>query len=144
MKCNSAHAAAPARQPQTRGLKFGLGLGVLLAPLFAWALGPATAAQARYQQERAVCLRGQSNQERGTCLREAQAALAEARHGGLDGDATSYARNASQRCERLPDEQRPDCIARMHGQGTVSGSSAAGGLYRELRSPVPASAASAP
>jgi hypothetical protein len=34
-------------------------------------------AQARYQQERAVCLSGQSNQDRATCLREADAALAD-------------------------------------------------------------------
>ena len=88
--------------------------------------------QARYQQERAVCLNGQSNQERDTCLREAGAALAQARHEGL-GDATApYARNARQRCEGLPADDRTACIARMQGQGTTSGSAASGGIYREL------------
>ena len=36
-------------------------------------------AQARYQQDRAACMSGQSNQDHATCLREAGAALAQAR-----------------------------------------------------------------
>jgi len=89
-------------------------------------------AQARYLQERAVCLNGQSNQDRVTCLREAGAALAQARHQGLDDGSAPYARNARQRCEGLPADDRKDCLARMQGQGTTSGSAAAGGIYREL------------
>ena len=89
-------------------------------------------AQARYQQERAACLSGQSNQDRATCLREAGAALADARRGGLGDSSPQYVSNASQRCARLPDEERRACEARMQGQGTTSGSAAAGGIYREL------------
>jgi len=88
--------------------------------------------QARYLQERAVCLNGQSNQDRATCLREAGAALAQARHEGLGDAAAPYARNAQQRCEGLPADDRQACIARMQGQGTTSGSAASGGIYREL------------
>ena len=93
--------------------------------------GPADAL-ARYQQERAVCTSGQSNQDRATCLREAGAAFAEAKRDGLGDGAAPYARNAGQRCDRLPDGDRRACVARMQGQGTTSGSAAAGGIYREL------------
>jgi hypothetical protein len=96
--------------------------------------GPADAL-ARYQQERAVCTSGQSNQDRATCLREAGAAFAEAKRDGLGDGAAPYVRNAGQRCERLPDEDRRACVARMQGQGTTSGSAAAGGIYRELVTP---------
>ena len=96
--------------------------------------GKATSdAQARYQQERAMCDSGQSQQDRTTCLREAGAALQEARRGQLsDGSAAQYQRNALVRCDGLPDDQRDACVARMQGQGTTSGSVAAGGIYREL------------
>ena len=99
-------------------------------------------AQARYQKERAVCLSGQSNQARDTCLREAGAALAETKKGGLD-DGGAYKSNAVKRCQQLPDADRSDCIARIDGQGTTSGSVAAGGIYRELVTTVPASPAKA-
>lgn len=95
-------------------------------------------ALARYQQERATCVNGESNQDRPTCLREAGAALAEARRGGLDDGGTrmqqyrQYERNALERCAPLPDEDRLACAARMQGMGTVSGSVQAGGLLREL------------
>ena len=89
-------------------------------------------AHARYRQERALCLSGQSNQDRATRLREAGAALAETRRGGLGDSSPDYVRNAHQRCERLPDGDRRACDERMQGQGTTSGSAAAGGIYREL------------
>lgn len=89
-------------------------------------------AQARYRRERAVCTSGLSNQDLPTCLREAGAALTEAKRNRLDDGSTPYLRNALQRCERLPDEDRRACVSRMQGQGTTSGSVAAGGIYREL------------
>ncbi|MDP3085629.1 MAG: hypothetical protein Q8N44_18320 [Rubrivivax sp.] len=92
----------------------------------------AAAAAARYEQERALCTSGRSNQDRATCLREAGAALAEARKHQLDGDAAQYAINERKRCQRLPDDDRKACLARMQGQGTTSGSVASGGIYREL------------
>ena len=41
-------------------------------------------------------------------------------------------RNALKRCVPLPDAERKDCVARMQGQGTISGSVEGGGIYREL------------
>jgi len=121
---------------------------VVLMAASAAALGAdktATAeARAVYERDLAVCNSNQSNQDRATCLREANAAYAEARRGGLTGDATQFSRNALKRCDPLPEDQRKDCIARMQGQGTTSGSVAGGGIYRELVTREPAAAASAP
>jgi hypothetical protein len=100
----------------------------------AWAAGAAsTDAQARYQQERLVCNSGQSNQDRATCLKEAGAAYAEARHGGAPaGDPAALAANQRRRCAALPDGDRQACLSRMDGQGSTSGSAAAGGISRDL------------
>jgi hypothetical protein len=121
-------------------------LGVALASASAMAASKTASADAlaRYQQERAVCTSGQSNQDRATCLREAGAAYAQARQeGSVDEDEAQYSSNARKRCERLPDSDRRDCMARMDGQGTTSGSAAAGGISRELvtRETVPPSRA---
>lgn len=105
-------------------------------------------AQARYAQEVALCKSGASHQDRATCLREAGAALAEARRGDLDDGSAPYAANQLKRCDPLPGDQRQDCIARMQGQGTTSGSVAGGGIYRELvtreTGPSPAASAAEP
>lgn len=89
-------------------------------------------ARARYQQDRAVCESGQSNQDRATCLREAGAALEESRRGRLDDGPAQYQQNALIRCNALPAEDRDACQARMQGQGVTRGSVAEGGIYREL------------
>lgn len=117
----------------------------LLAASSAWAATPpaSAAAQARFQQERAACLNGQSNQDRATCLREAGAALAESRHGGLDSGGANLAENQRKRCDRLSGDERSACTARMQGAGSTSGSVAGGGIYRELVTPQPAAAAPA-
>lgn len=91
-----------------------------------------TPAAALHRQERAVCLGDRSNQDRATCLREADAAFAEARRGGLAVDALPFSDNARRRCDPLPEVQRQACHARMQGQGSTSGSAATGGIYREL------------
>ena len=105
-------------------------------------------AQARYQQERALCLRGQSQQDQATCLKEAGAALAEARRGGLDSDSANFTANQQQRCDRQAGDEQLDCLARMRGRGTTQGSVAGGGILRELVTREvmvpPALAASAP
>jgi hypothetical protein len=41
-------------------------------------------------------------------------------------------RNALKRCEPLREPDRQDCVLRTQGQGTTTGSVAAGGIYREL------------
>jgi hypothetical protein len=97
------------------------------------ALGADNDAQARYQKERAMCESGQSHQDRETCLREAGAALNQAKHGGLGDGQAQYQQNALDRCNRLPPEYRKSCLARMQGQGIMRGSVAEGGIYRELQ-----------
>jgi len=87
---------------------------------------------ARYEVDRAMCLRGESIQDLSTCLREARAAYAQAKRGEMHDESTQLAANRFRRCEPLPDEQRLYCIARMQGLGTTSGSVAGGGIYREL------------
>ena len=97
-----------------------------------------SSAAARYQQERAVCMSGQSHQDRATCLSEAGAAFAEAKRGRLDDGNTQFELNALKRCAVLPEGDRPACVARMQGQGTTSGSVAGGGIYREMVTTEPA------
>ena len=95
-------------------------------------------ADAKYQRERAACMAGQTtNEDRATCLREAAAARDEARKGNLtDGDG-QLRKNAKDRCKVLSGDERADCIARMNGEGTVSGSVGGGGILREKVTIVP-------
>ena len=134
------------RNPAGAGQKPILSLGVwagavgalLFAGMAAAAGGNLSDAQARYKQDRAACMSGQTNQDRATCLREAGAALQEAKSGHLNDGQSSYERNQTMRCDHLTAGDREDCLRRMHGEGTVSGSVEGGGLYRELRTTVPA------
>jgi hypothetical protein len=96
--------------------------------------------QARYERERAACLSGHSPQDRDTCLKEAGAALQAARRGDLTSGAGELKRNARERCNVLAGDERRDCLARMRGEGTVSGSVEAGGILREKVTVVPAPA----
>ena len=106
----------------------------------AWSAGQRTPAEAQrqYQQDRAACNSGQSYQDRATCLREAGAALQEARRGGLSDEDAAFERNRLARCGYLRGDDRHDCERRMHGEGTVTGTVEDGGIYRELRTIVPA------
>jgi len=99
---------------------------------FADTHGGKSSPAARYEVDRAMCLQGQTSQDRSTCLREAAAAFAQAKRGDGDDAQDQFEANRLQRCEPLPAEQRADCIARMHGEGSSSGSVAGGGIYREL------------
>ena len=89
-------------------------------------------ANARYQIERAVCMTGQSNQDRATCLKEAGAALKEAKMGRLSSDQSAFKQNALLRCNALPADERAACQRRIEGDGTTTGSVRDGGLLREL------------
>jgi len=89
-------------------------------------------AQRAYERDRAACMSGQTHQDRATCLREAGAALQEARRGGLNDGAAEYERNRLLRCEKQPPEDREYCVRRMKGEGVTSGSVEGGGIYREL------------
>ncbi|MDO9075207.1 MAG: hypothetical protein Q7U73_18270 [Rubrivivax sp.] len=112
-----------------------LGLAALMAPLAASAASKAEKAELRaiYQRELAACRSGQTGQELSACLREAHAAYAQAQRGGLGVAGAPYAANARQRCDALSGSDKADCLARMSGHGTVSGSVESGGVLRELK-----------
>lgn len=113
--------------------------GALLAAGMAAAAGGDLAdAQARYKQDRAACISARPYQDQSACLREAGAALAAARRGRSGEDPSAYEQNRLSRCERLPADEREDCVRRMLGEGTVSGSVESGGIFRELRTTLPA------
>lgn len=96
---------------------------------------PDASAQAhlRYLIEKADCESAPEDRDRAACLRDAAAAYAEARRGALESGDGAFERNAVQRCEALQGDNREDCVARIRGQGTTSGSVEGGGLYREFR-----------
>lgn len=106
--------------------------------------GALTAAQQRYNDDVAACKTGRSNQDSATCMKEAAAALAEARRGALAKPGADLAANRMQRCDALPGDQRKACLARMQGQGTTTGSVEAGGVLRELVTVERSPTASAP
>ena len=94
------------------------------------------AAQAQYQKDRATCLAGESGQDQDTCLREAAAALQEARQDARQAGQTApapqpdYERNALARCDAQPTpDDRASCRLRM--QAPAQGSVRGGGLLRE-------------
>jgi hypothetical protein len=93
------------------------------------------AAQSRYESERAVCMQGLSNQDKATCLKEAGAALQEARRGHLAGaDERELERNRLARCDAQSGADRDDCVMRMQA-GTTTGTAQAGGILREMSRP---------
>jgi hypothetical protein len=121
---------------------------VLVAPP-AVAAGPATQtdATAQHRRDRVACtpVRGDA---RDNCLSEASTRFASTRPSHADENPEQLARNALRRCEPLPEPDRQDCVARIQGQGTTTGSVAGGGIYRELVTrevgPVPAPEPSVP
>ncbi len=128
-----------------RPLGLSLFLVATLAAVPSWALSRSEQAEinARYKQERAACMTKTDAADRTACLQDAVAAQASAlrnRPKDLDPD---YTANQVKRCQALPTDQRSDCVARMRGQGTSSGSVEKGGIYRELVTIVPGSAAPA-
>ena len=113
-------------------------LTLTLAPA-AWAAGNkgVSEAQQRYQQERAHCLSGQSQEDRATCLKEAGAAYQEARGGRLDNSqGNNFTQNATQRCNAQPPGDREACVQRILGAGSAQGSVNGGGILREAETPV--------
>ena len=96
----------------------------------------ASEAQLRFQQERAACMNGQSNQDRATCLKEAGAAFAESKRDSLGrSDESALQRNRQMRCDAFKADGREDCLRRMGGEGVTSGSAQQGGILRELTRP---------
>ena len=101
------------------------------APAFA----ATSEAQQRYNEDRAACMQGRTNQDRATCLKEAGAALQEARRGQLDtARERELQRNRLARCDAQSGADKDDCIARMQA-GNSSGSAQGGGILRESSRP---------
>jgi hypothetical protein len=93
-------------------------------------------AQRQFQQERAYCISGQSQQDRATCLKEATNAYAEARRGALNNSGNAnFSHNAVQRCKAQPAADQDDCVQRIMGAGSAQGSVKGGGMLRETESP---------
>lgn len=91
-----------------------------------------SAARSRYQHEQQRCMQMRAHDARANCLSEASTAYAATQPDRVDPDPGRYARNALERCKPLREPDRSDCVARMQGQGSTSGSVAGGGIYREL------------
>ena len=104
--------------------------------------GPSSAdsPDAVYKVDRANCLAGRTQQDLQTCLKEAGAARDSARKGLLKTESPQVLRdNALARCQVQPEgPARSDCERLARGEGTVSGSVAAGGDLKELHTIVPA------
>ncbi|MBK7615680.1 MAG: hypothetical protein IPJ08_14910 [Burkholderiales bacterium] len=94
-------------------------------------------AHAFYMHQRALCATQRPADERDDCLSEASTAYAATQPSLPGDDADSLLRNKLRRCEPLRGADQLDCQARMRGEGTVSGSVASGGIYRELVTIVP-------
>lgn len=96
--------------------------------------------QSTYEQDRAACMRSDSQHERTSCLREAGAVRAQgAGKMPMAGDTPeSRMQNAMKRCVELPPESKATCERMVRGEGSVSGSVAGDGQIRELVTPVPA------
>jgi hypothetical protein len=106
----------------------------------AWAAGPDKAAiEAAYQRDRAACQSLSPSQDRTNCLRDAGAHRAQALRTGVNSPSpATLERNALQRCEQQPPEQKAICERMARGEGTASGSVQGGGVIREIVTQVPA------
>ena len=107
--------------------------GALLVPAAqaVQAAAAQTEAKAAPARSRGACptVRGDA---RDNCLSEASTRLASTRPSHPAENPEQLMRNALRRCEPLRDPDRQDCVARIRGEGTSTGSVAEGGIYREL------------
>ncbi|CAM4333590.1 N-acetyltransferase YedL [Bordetella tumbae] len=100
----------------------------------------AASIQSQYEHDVQRCNSGQTNQSKAVCLQEAGAAREEAQRKRLDdGQSANYGNNSVDRCTKLPQPQRQDCLQQMQSPSTVKGSVESGGVLRETVIPVPPS-----
>ena len=99
---------------------------------------PEPGAAERNRREVAACRDTATPQNRAACLEDAMVAYREAKRGVLGDGMTVDPANLTKRCDALKAADRDDCLARMRGAGTTSGSIEGGGLYRELVTVIPA------
>jgi hypothetical protein len=105
-----------------------------------------SAAETRYQQDRADCLAGKTSESQKTCLKEAGAALQASREHELrSGDTAQLAANERKRCDPLSGDDRKACLARAADMDTTtSGSVAVGGDLKKTVTVVPGTPAVEP
>lgn len=106
-----------------------------------FAAGPTTAqAQEQYRMDVERCRSGQTSQDTKTCIREAGAALQEARrHRLVEATPPSFDQNQRARCERLTGTEREDCLRLMSDPNPeIIGSVDGGGIIRETTITIPA------
>lgn len=120
--------------PITRPLWAMLTLSAALTAAPALAAG-LPGSEARYQADVAACNAAPPATDRTACLREAGAVRAMKQPVQNGASTAEFERNAIQRCEPLPERDRMDCVARIQGAGTTSGSVSGGGLLREITTP---------
>jgi hypothetical protein len=114
-----------------------LAAAALALSLPLWAQGASASGkasiEANYQRDRAACAAMTVPTDRSNCLRDAGASRAQAlRTGPRTASPEELARNAVQRCQRQPAEQKAICERMARGEGNVSGSVEGGGVIREL------------
>ena len=120
--------------------------GLVLGAAAAHAADPIGRAgiQAQYEQDVANCKKGTTGQDRSACLREAGAAREEANRQRLqEGSTSQLQQNMLDRCNRLPQASRQDCITQMTSPTQVRGSVQGGGVLRETVIQAPAESAAA-
>lgn len=102
-------------------------------------------AQQRYKADVERCRSGQTSQDQQTCLREAGAALQEARRNRLVTGSPSFNENQRARCDRLSGAERDDCMSLMSDpNAVVHGSIEGGGVIRETTITIPGEPGYAP
>ncbi|HSX95046.1 MAG TPA: hypothetical protein VLG41_19135, partial [Hydrogenophaga sp.] len=112
-----------------------LAAAAIALTLPAWAQGTAkTAADSRYQQERAACAAMSNPESRTNCLRDLGAARQQAqRQPRAPVSQEQLQRNALQRCQvHTIAEDRAICERMVRGEGEVSGSVSGGGQIRSI------------
>lgn len=116
----------------SRALRVLLLAAGVAASAVAGAAAPAAARPSADRPTSARCPYGIATDGSPNCMTKADFEVMRARQDALDRDPAQYVRNAMVRCERLEGDDRKDCIARIGGKGTTSGSVEGGGIYREL------------
>lgn len=105
----------------------------------------AASAQEQYRIDVERCRSGQTSQDERTCLREAGAALQEARRHSLVEGSPSFDDNQRTRCERLTGTEREDCMRLMSDPNAVTeGSVDGGGVLRQTTITIPADTLNTP
>jgi hypothetical protein len=113
------------------------GVGVVMVVLvcgqvFSVAAQDRSEKQRRFEADRQACLGGKTGQTYASCMREAHAVLADPASSTAPVSAEQLQRNALARCDAQTGDEQVACIARIRGEGTVSGSVTGGGVLREL------------